>query len=109
MMEIRRIFQSACADGEVVLTCINEREANNLRQRFYRYRDKIRGQSDPLSLVVDYIHFELSGNMLTVAYREPLEHIRETTDDNNRPGAQALNSSRQHESRETSRSSSQNS
>ena len=91
MLEFRALLQQAIAKDEVVIPCESKREANNLRQRFYRYREALRKSPvDELNLLIDHIHFELVDNVLTLNYFNPdlklMENIhddvRERTKDN---------------------------
>lgn len=82
MLEFRALLQKAIADDEVVIALESRREANNLRQRFYRYKDTIRkNPSDELNLLIDHIHFELDDKVLTLNYYNPNLKLMENIHD----------------------------
>lgn len=82
MIEFRALLQQAIAKDEVVIPCDSHREANNLRQRFYRYKDLIRkNNNDELNLLIDHIHLELEDNILTLNYYNPNLKLMENIHD----------------------------
>lgn len=96
MIEFRLIFQKAFAGEEVRIPHSFPGAANNLRQRFYRYRDKVREDaSDEFNLLVDYLHFELQGRELVISYNNPNEKLLEIANDQQSTGERSLNLSKQ--------------
>lgn len=71
--EFRLVFQRAVQEGKISFALPSHRHAYNVRQRLYRFRDRIRGRdSDSLNLLVDNLKFELDGANLIISYEKPL-------------------------------------
>ena len=89
MLEYRILFQQTLAGkGPIRLELASKREAYNLRQKFYRYREQIRNNpSDELAVLVDQLKFELGGNVLRILHNIPptavIEAALEANHDNN--------------------------
>lgn len=76
MNELRSVFMRAIGapNQKILLAFRKERDAVNLRQRLYRYRDKIRSDpSDALNLLVDKLHFELSDKGVLIKFETASE------------------------------------
>lgn len=83
MLQFQAIIQSAASGKRVAVVSDSARDANNMRQRFYRYRDKIRLDSaHPLNLVIDHIQFSVEGNSVIITYSDPTLLILENPNDN---------------------------
>lgn len=90
MIEYRAILQKAFAGESVEISCADNSDANSLRQKFYRYRDKLRESNDELNIIVDGLRFELDGNKLVISYNN-LENLVEALNDNENTGGRTLN------------------
>jgi len=92
MSLFRIVFIKAFAGEVVSIPRESLRDANNLRQRFYRYRDKVREDAtDEFNLLVDHLIFELGSKSLTIKYHNPNAEILENLNDDQDTGASALN------------------
>jgi len=103
MIEFHAALIKAIADGRVTIDCIDQTSAANMRQKFYRYRDKIKNSDEELSLLVDNFHFELKDQFLTIHYDSNESLLEALSHDTENTGAKALNSSQRHEPRKTPR------
>lgn len=64
-------LHKAMEETSFQIECKSNQQANNYRQRFYRFRDKIRGDSThPLNLVIDSFQFHLNGKSLIVSFSD---------------------------------------
>lgn len=89
MLEYRAILQKAFAGEVVTISCEDSLSAINLRQKFYRYRDKIRNSSDGLNLVVDGLLFGVDRNNLVITYQDR-ENLMEALNDDLDTGERSL-------------------
>ena len=74
MTELRTaIMMAIAASGRRILFAqVDERDAINLRQRFYRYCKRVRQDpQDPLNLLVDNLRFTIDSNGVIIKYEEP--------------------------------------
>ncbi|MCK5644196.1 MAG: hypothetical protein KAJ19_25580 [Gammaproteobacteria bacterium] len=97
MIEYRALFLKAVAGDPARVTCDNSTDANNLRQKFYRYRDKLRDSDDELNLIADNFQFELDGCELVISYNNP-ENLLEALNDDEKSGGPPLNPKQQDQS-----------
>lgn len=95
MIEFRALLLKAFAGNTVQIPCTSYTHAYNLRQRFYRYRDKIRESNDELNLLVDDLCFEIDGGLLVITYDNP-ENLLEALNDDPETGDKSLKSVQQH-------------
>lgn len=71
--EFRIVLEKAVQEEKVSLTFPSSRMAYNIRQRLYRFRDKLReSDSDSLALLIDQFRFEIDGTKLIVHFEKPL-------------------------------------
>ncbi len=73
-------LSQAISEGEVIIAKESFREAYNLRQRFYRFREFLRDEDHTLSAVADQFKFEVQGNKLRIIF-EQLDYLGESNDD----------------------------
>ena len=82
----------AIRDGEFYIANDSNNDANNMRQRFYRYRENIRlNPKNTLYLLVDDLHFEINGRTLVITYNNPNQKILESINDDQETGGQPPN------------------
>ena len=94
MLEFRLLFQKAFADKVVRVPCTSPPVASNLRQRLYRYRDKIRQDiSDEFNILVDHLHFEIGVRELVITYNNPNEKLLEVLDERRQDTGNEVNAS----------------
>ncbi len=73
-----RVLKKAILQGQVSATYDSAQHAENVRQRFYRYREKLRqSPMNPLALLADDFSFLLDGPKLIVSYK----HADSTNED----------------------------
>ena len=97
MIEYRAILQQAFKGEVVHIFCGPPPAANNLRQKFYRYRHSIKNSEDELALLVNDLVFTLGKQELIIKFNNP-QNLLEAIHDNQEPGAEVLKSSKRHES-----------
>jgi len=101
MIEYQAIFQQAFKGETVHIFCGPPPAANNLRQKFYRYRISIKNSEDELALLVDDLVFTLGKQELIISFNNP-QNILEAIHDQD-TGAEALNPAQQPDIREEQR------
>lgn len=91
MSSYQLLFTQAIEDKSLTVSCDNHKDANNIRQRMYRARDKIRADKlDPLNLIVDGLSFEIIGALVFIEYTDP-NQILENSHVREEPGDRTLN------------------
>ena len=88
MLELYALFQKIIREKRIELVLESPQRADNVRQRLYRFRNKVRKDSnDPLNLLVDNIRFEQRWTKLILTYSQPNKEIlQELINDNPRTG-----------------------
>lgn len=76
MFILRAILLRAIEEGEASAEFNTERQAENVRQRLYRYRSQVRKtEGDALALLVDDLTFSLNGKVISITYNRSNEEI----------------------------------